>query len=143
MKSIIIYFSQTGNTRKIARSIHSGMKELVEQCDIARIQDVKREDLTRYDLIGLGGPVWHRREPVNVLNFIEYGYGIPVTPHDDRIEADDLIVDPVCRAGCEYEPERGCKEQVKQEQHKEEFNIGSLRYDHVVEDQCKENDCNT
>jgi len=48
------------------------MKELVEQCDIARIQDVKREDLTRYDLIGLGSPVWHRREPVNVLNFIEY-----------------------------------------------------------------------
>jgi flavodoxin/Fe-S-cluster-containing hydrogenase component 2 len=72
MKSIVIYFSQTGNTRQIAQAIWKGMKEAGEQCDLARIQDVKTEDLANYDLIGLGSPVWHRREPLNVLNFIEY-----------------------------------------------------------------------
>jgi flavodoxin/ferredoxin len=72
MKSIVVYFSQTGNTRRIARAIRDGMNEAGAQCDLARIQDVKTGDLTVYDLIGLGSPVWHRREPVNVLNFIEY-----------------------------------------------------------------------
>ncbi len=70
--SIVIYFSQTGNTKKIAQAIQSGIMELGGQCDIARIQDVKTEDLAKYDLIGLGSPVWHSREPINVLNFIEY-----------------------------------------------------------------------
>ena len=72
MKNIVIYFSQTGNTKTIAEAIHAGMSDLSEQCDIARLQDISTEDLTGYDLIGLGAPVWHRREPANVMNFIEY-----------------------------------------------------------------------
>lgn len=72
MKSLVIYYSQTGNTKKIAQAIHTGMSELSERCDIARLQDVDTEDLTKYDLIGLGSPVWHRREPAHVMNFIEY-----------------------------------------------------------------------
>ncbi len=72
MKSIIIYYSQTGNTKKIAQAIHAGMSESAKQCDIARLQDVDTEDLFKYDLIGLGSPVWHRREPAHVMNFIEY-----------------------------------------------------------------------
>ncbi len=72
MKSLVIYFSQTGNTQRIAQAIQKGINETRTHCDIARIQDVNREDLADYDLIGLGSPVWHRREPLNVLNFVEY-----------------------------------------------------------------------
>jgi flavodoxin/Fe-S-cluster-containing hydrogenase component 2 len=72
MKSIVIYFSQTGNTRQIARAIQSGLAETTGSCDIVRLEDIKNEDLLPYDLIGLGAPVWHRREPLNVLSFIEY-----------------------------------------------------------------------
>jgi flavodoxin len=38
MKSIVIYYSWTGNTKQIAEAIYSGMKELSEECDIARLQ---------------------------------------------------------------------------------------------------------
>jgi len=72
MKSIVIYFSQTGNTRKIAGAIQTGIAQSSGKCEIARIQDVEPGDLTEFDLIGLGSPVWHRREPANVLSFIEY-----------------------------------------------------------------------
>ena len=72
MKAIIIYYSQTGNTKKIAESIQTGIRESAGQCDIARLQDVAAPDLAPYDLIGLGAPVWHRREPSNLMNFIEY-----------------------------------------------------------------------
>ena len=72
MKSIVIYYSQTGNTKKIAEAIQTGIIDVTRQCDIARLQDVDTGDLAPYDLIGLGAPVWHRREPANLMNFIEY-----------------------------------------------------------------------
>ena len=69
MKSMIIYYSQTGNTKKIAGAIHKGMSQLVKRCDIALIKDVGPQDLNKYDLIGLGSPIWHAAPP-NVINFI-------------------------------------------------------------------------
>jgi flavodoxin/NAD-dependent dihydropyrimidine dehydrogenase PreA subunit len=71
MKNIVVYYSQTKNTEKMAYAIQSGIREAGEPCDIARLRDVASEDLIPYDLIGLGSPVWHRREPVHVMNFIE------------------------------------------------------------------------
>ena len=71
MKSIIIYYSQTGNTRKIARAIHRGARTLLEKCHIAPIKEVKPKDLDNYDLIGLGSPVWMGAEPPNVRLFTE------------------------------------------------------------------------
>jgi flavodoxin/Fe-S-cluster-containing hydrogenase component 2 len=71
MKSLIIYYSQTGNTMKIARAIHKGASQLVEQCDIASVKEVKTQDLNNYDLIGLGSPVWDGGETPNVRRFID------------------------------------------------------------------------
>jgi flavodoxin/ferredoxin len=58
MKSIVIYFSQTGNTEKIAGSIQTGVKQVAGHCDIARIQDVNPKKLYDYDLIGIGSAVF-------------------------------------------------------------------------------------
>jgi NAD-dependent dihydropyrimidine dehydrogenase PreA subunit/flavodoxin len=70
-KGIVVYFSQSGNTKKIAEAIHRGMSRLMEQCDIARLRDVDSKDLAKYNLIGLGSPIWVYREPANVGVFIE------------------------------------------------------------------------
>ena len=58
MKSIVIYFSQTGNTEKIAYAIQAGIKQLTGQCDIDRIQDANPKRLYEYDLIGIGSAVF-------------------------------------------------------------------------------------
>ncbi|MFC1901867.1 EFR1 family ferrodoxin [Chloroflexota bacterium] len=71
MKGIIVYFSQAGSTQKIAQAIHKGMNQRVEQCDIARLKEIKTEDLANYDLIGLGSPVWRCRASLNMENFID------------------------------------------------------------------------
>jgi flavodoxin/NAD-dependent dihydropyrimidine dehydrogenase PreA subunit len=71
MKSIVIYFSQSGNTKKIAQAIHSGMSRSGDQSDIARLKDVAAEDLAGYDLIGIGTPVYWGRETANMTGFIE------------------------------------------------------------------------
>ena len=57
MKSIVIYYSQTGNTKKIAQAIHAGISQTKSTCDIARLKDVNPSNLRDYDLIGLGSSV--------------------------------------------------------------------------------------
>jgi flavodoxin/ferredoxin len=69
VKCIVIYFSQTGNTEKIARAIQAGVKQLTGHCDIAKIKDVNPRRLYEYDLIGLGCPVIGG-EPDNISAFI-------------------------------------------------------------------------
>jgi NAD-dependent dihydropyrimidine dehydrogenase PreA subunit/flavodoxin len=74
MKGIVVYYSATGNTRKLARAIHRGMKDVMAECDIASIREADPQALKRYDLIGIGAPIWFFREPANVRTFI---YNMP------------------------------------------------------------------
>lgn len=69
MKCLIIYFSLTGNTKKITEAIKKGMDSHVEKCDLVKIRDVDVQSFHNYDLIGLGSPVWSG-PPVNVRIFL-------------------------------------------------------------------------
>lgn len=69
MKSIVIYFSQTGNTEKVAKAISTGIAQVAGSCDLMRIQDVNPLRLGEYDLIGLGSPVFGD-PPANVTSFV-------------------------------------------------------------------------
>jgi flavodoxin/NAD-dependent dihydropyrimidine dehydrogenase PreA subunit len=71
MKCLVIYYSQTGSTAKIARAIHKGAAPLADQCDLAPLKQIADVDLSRYDLIGLGTPVWNGGFPPNVAMFVE------------------------------------------------------------------------
>jgi flavodoxin/ferredoxin len=71
MKSLIIYFSQTGNTLSIAKCIHDGIIKVTSQCDIKALNDVDIKNLSDYDLVGIGSPVFYLKEPFNVRDFIE------------------------------------------------------------------------
>jgi flavodoxin/ferredoxin len=70
VKCIVIYFSQTGNTEKIARAIQGGIKQSAGHCDIVNLKDANPRRLFNYDLIGLGSLVLHFEEPGNVSAFI-------------------------------------------------------------------------
>jgi flavodoxin/ferredoxin len=71
MKTLIICFSQTGNTRKIAECIYDGIIDAKSECSIIRLNDVEPTSLSDYELIGIGSPVFWYREPFNVQDFIE------------------------------------------------------------------------
>ena len=71
MKSLIICFSQTGNTRSIAKCIHDGIVEVTSQCDTKALNDIDVKNLSDYDLVGIGSPVFYLKEPFNVRDFIE------------------------------------------------------------------------
>jgi ferredoxin len=71
MKVLMICFSQTGNTEKIAKRIQNGIVESGNSCRIVSIKDADPEKLTGYDLIGIGVPTFYYREPLNVTTFIQ------------------------------------------------------------------------
>jgi len=70
MKSFIIYHSLSGNTKQIAEAIHSGMRQLSDDVTIKRMEEVNSNELSNYDLIGIGSFVQSFQEPVNVTEFI-------------------------------------------------------------------------
>jgi flavodoxin/ferredoxin len=71
MKSIVIYFSQTGNTELVAGAIQAGISEVTGQCDLTEIRDADPLRLKDYDLIGIGAPVIGGC-PKNVLQFVRH-----------------------------------------------------------------------
>lgn len=74
MKTLIIYFSQTGYTRQAAELIRDGIVEVTGQCKLTTMADVDTNKLVDYDLVGLGCPVFYYQEPFNVRDFID---GLP------------------------------------------------------------------
>lgn len=70
MKTLIICFSQTGNTRKAAEKICEGIVEVTGSCDLITLEDVDQKQLAEYDLVGLGCPVFYYREPFNISDFM-------------------------------------------------------------------------
>ena len=80
LKTVIIYYSFSGNTRKIAHAINRGMNKASGKPDIFLIKGtsgvpgLNPEDLLGYDLIGFGSPVWNLHPTPNMMTFIE---GLP------------------------------------------------------------------
>ena len=71
MKTLIIYFSQTGNTRTVAERIRDGIAGVTGQCDLTDLADADAASLADYDLVGLGCPVFYYQEPFNVRDVME------------------------------------------------------------------------
>lgn len=70
MKTAIICFSQTGNTRKIAEKIRDGMLHQTDVCDLIPLESADIGTLEAYGLVGLGCPVFYFKEPFNVHDFM-------------------------------------------------------------------------
>jgi flavodoxin/ferredoxin len=71
MKCLVIYYSQTGNTKKIAQALQKGIIKQTGQCDIARVKEIKPEELAKYDLIGIGSPTWSSCPSPIVIYYIK------------------------------------------------------------------------
>ena len=71
LKVLIIYFSQTGSTKKIAETIKTGILKSGNTCETEQIKELDIDKLENYGLIGIGTPTFFYREPTNVKNFIQ------------------------------------------------------------------------
>ncbi|MHC1590785.1 MAG: EFR1 family ferrodoxin [Candidatus Helarchaeales archaeon] len=76
IKCILLYFSQvvTGNTKKIAEKIAEGIEAAGGSCELIRLtkyekdlEMIKKIDFSKYDLFGLGVPVYYFHPPYHIL----------------------------------------------------------------------------
>ena len=66
MKALIIYWSGTGNTKKVADTIHDTLKSSGVTSVLKRVEEAMAEDLCEYDLVFIGSPShnWQPAAPV-------------------------------------------------------------------------------
>ncbi len=58
-KALVVYYSRSGNTRKMAESIVEGIKKEKVEVDIRDVKDVTAADLQAYDAIIVGSPTYY------------------------------------------------------------------------------------
>lgn len=75
MKSLIIYWSAGGNTKKVADSIEKALLEKNIEVDIMKITEMLDVDLFQYDLVFLGSPSYQFLPPENVIKYIKKNLG--------------------------------------------------------------------
>ena len=69
-KALIIYYSRTGNTEKVAMAIKEGVRKGGLEPIVKKISEASKEELYDYDLVCFGSPVIHSLPPRPVMKFI-------------------------------------------------------------------------
>ena len=70
MKVLVLYYSQTGNTEKMAKAVAEGAKSVNNiQVDLSYF--VEAEDLKSYDAIAVGAPTYHHDIPAEIKMLFE------------------------------------------------------------------------
>jgi multimeric flavodoxin WrbA len=91
MKATIIYWSATGNTKKVAVTIHDALKNRGIDAEIKTVKESANTDLHDYDLLFIGAPsyMWSPPDPVRQWINDRMGYyhnkkvikpGAPIIP---------------------------------------------------------------
>ena len=70
-KVAVVYFSQTGNTEKVARGIAAGLETAGTSAELMRLERTDPATLRNYDFFGIGTPVFYYKLPYNVAWFIK------------------------------------------------------------------------
>lgn len=67
MNIAVVYFSQTGQTLKVAEAMAAGLREKKHTVKVLAMQKVKPADIKNCDLLGMGSPCFESQAPAAVL----------------------------------------------------------------------------
>jgi len=70
MKAIIVYWSATGNTEKVALAIQEGLEDAGASVTLGTVDNAGDVDLYAYDLVCIGFPSYHWSPPRPVEEFL-------------------------------------------------------------------------
>jgi len=71
MKCLIVFFSQTNSTKKIAKTIGKAIAAYNWDVDYKNIKYGKVDNLREYDMLGFGTPVYYYRLPFLVKDYLQ------------------------------------------------------------------------
>lgn len=70
MKALILYWSATGNTKKVAQTIEKALLDSGITPVVRNIPEAEADELYDYDLVFLGAPVYTFMPPEPVLKYV-------------------------------------------------------------------------
>lgn len=71
LRSLVVYFSATGNTKKVAGAIRDALQEAKVPVTFLEVKEAAGEELYQYDLVFLGSPSFEFLPPEPVIRFIK------------------------------------------------------------------------
>ncbi|MCJ7714052.1 flavodoxin domain-containing protein [Candidatus Bathyarchaeota archaeon] len=69
-KILVLYYSQSGNTEKMANAVAEGAKSIVTS-DVELNYHVEADELVNFDAIILGAPTYHHDMPIDMKKLFE------------------------------------------------------------------------
>jgi flavodoxin len=95
--ALIIYWSKTGNTEKVAKAIKAGLESAEMQVTIKKQAEAENEDYFNYDLVCVGYPSysWHPPEPMaNFLKakFVAYRKEGKIKPGAPKVPGKNALI---------------------------------------------------
>jgi NAD(P)H dehydrogenase (quinone) len=58
-KALVIYYSRTGNTKKMAKSVVEGIEKEGVEVTIKEVKDIEADELLKYEAIVIGSPTYY------------------------------------------------------------------------------------
>lgn len=71
MRTLVAYYSRTGNTKKMAQAIADGVKKAGLAVDVKKINDIKTKDLLNYHAIIFGSPTYYGQMAAEVKELLD------------------------------------------------------------------------
>ncbi len=70
LKVLVIYYSRSGNTEKMAKAVAEGAKS-IQNVAVDLSYHIEAEELTNYDAILFGTPTYNAQMPIDFKNLLE------------------------------------------------------------------------
>ena len=70
MEAMIVYWSKSGNTEKVALAIQDGLKDAGANVTLRKVEDAEDVNLFAYDLVCIGFPSYQWRPPEPMKKFL-------------------------------------------------------------------------
>ncbi len=82
LKALVLYWSATGNTEEVAKTIQSRLETEKVDSRLMKILEAGNEDLFAYDLVFMGAPAYQFMAPDPVIRFIKAKMQLHSERHD-------------------------------------------------------------
>jgi NAD(P)H dehydrogenase (quinone) len=74
-KALIIYYSRSGNTKKMAELVAEGIKKEGVEVTLKDVKDTKAEELLKYDAIVIGSPTYYGSMSAEIKKLLDDSVG--------------------------------------------------------------------